>query len=298
MVEVGHDGRAPAHPVHPGAPLPACQGPPFPGPWTRPEPARETAPVTSDYVRTDRFRGGRIHLCDLASLEIRDCEVSGLKIVDCYGSDVYLGGDVARIVVNDVDVTFYVQGELDRQQPTRRLAREASSPGDYRAAWDAIETLWEATLDRARLLPEAKLHERVDGEWSLVETQRHLLFASDAWLGNAVLEEPRPFHPLGFPAGGMPAEAAAKLGLTLEATPTLNEVLAPRLVRMATMRRVIDGLTEGELDRTCGRRPAEPYPVEEYVVRRCLKVVLKEEAEHHRYTVRDLAQLEAGVRTE
>ncbi len=121
------------------------------------------------------------------------------------------------------------------------------------------ETLWEATLDRARLLPEAKLHEQVNGEWSLVETQRHLLFAGDAWLGNAVLEEEAPYHPLGFPASGMPPDATAKLGLTLEATPTLEEVLVPRLARVATMRRVIDELTEAELDRVCGRKPADPY---------------------------------------
>ena len=254
--------------------------------------------MTDEYVQTERFRGARIHLCDLAGLEIRDCEVSGLKIVDCYGSDVHLGGDFERLVVNDVDVTRYVEAELDRQHPARRLAREATSPDDYRAAWADIETLWEATLDRARLLPEAKRHERVDGEWSLVETQRHLLFASDAWLGNAVLEDDAPYHPLGFPAGGMPADATVKLGLTLEATPSLNEVLAPRLVRMATMRRVVQGLTEAELDRTCGRKPAEPYPDEKYLVRRCLTVVLKEEAEHHRYAVRDLAVLEAGARTE
>ena len=256
-------------------------------------PVRETAPMTADYAQTEQFRGARIHLCDLAGLEIRDCEVSGLKIVDCYGSSVYLGGDFERLVVNDVDVTAYVEAELDRQHPARVLARDATSPADYQAAWDAIEALWRATLDRARLLPEATLHERVAGEWSLVETQRHLLFASDAWLGNAVLEEEAPYHALGFPAGGMPADAAASLGLTLDATPTLDEVLAPRLLRMATMRRVVDGLTDAELDRTCGRKPADPYPDQEYVVRRCLKVVLKEEAEHHRYAVRDLTVLEA-----
>ena len=50
-----------------------------------------------------------------------------------------------------------------------------------------------------------------------------------------------------------------------------------------------------ELDRVCGRKPADPYPDQEYVVRRCLKVVLKEEAEHHRYAVRDLAALDAGA---
>ncbi|NRQ38940.1 DinB family protein [Nonomuraea sp. NN258] len=251
--------------------------------------------TAAEYAQSDQFRGARIHQSDLAGLEIRDCEVSGLKIVDCYGSDVYLGGDFERLVVNDVDVTAYVEAELDRRHPTRALARDAASPDDYRAAWDAVETMWAATLDRARLLPEAKLHERVDGEWSFAETQRHLLFAGDAWLGNAVLEEETPYHPLGLCGAWMPTDAMAKLGLDREATPTLDEVLAPRLARMASMRRVVDGLTEAELDRVCGRKPGDPYPDQEYVVRRCLKVVLKEEAEHHRYAVRDLAVLEAAA---
>ena len=248
--------------------------------------------MTTEYAQSDQFRGARIQSCELAGLEIRDCEVSGLKVVDCYGSSVYLGGDFEQVVVNDVDVTAYVESELDRQHPARRLAREATSPDDYRAAWDAIETLWSTTLDRARRLPEAVLHERVDGEWSFVETHRHLLFGSDAWLGNAVLEEQTPYHPLGFPYGGMAADAAVQLGLALDATPTHDVVMAARQPRMATMRLHLDGLTEAELDRTCGRKPAETYPDQDYVVRRCLKVVLKEEAEHHRYAVRDLAVLE------
>ena len=73
--------------------------------------------MTAEYAQSDQFRGARILLSDLAGLEIRDCEVSGLKIVDCYGGDVYLGGDFERLVVNDVDVTAYVEAELDRQHP-------------------------------------------------------------------------------------------------------------------------------------------------------------------------------------
>lgn len=253
---------------------------------------RQTARMASEYAQSDQFRGARIHLCDLADLEIRDCEVSGLRIVDCYGGDIYLGGDFERVVVKDVDVTAYVEAELDRQHPARVLAREVGSAADYRAAWTAIETLWEATLERVRRLPEATLREQVKGEWSFVETQRHLLFCGDAWLGQAVLEEQEPYHALGFPAGGMPPDAAARLGLSLGATPTFEEVLGPRLARMATMRSVVEGLTDAELDRVCGRKPADPYPDQVYVVRRCLKVVLKEEVEHHRYAVRDLAELE------
>ncbi len=109
-----------------------------------------------------------------------------------------------------------------------------------------------------------------------------------------MLEEDAPYHPLGLPAGGTPPEEVAKLGLTPDATPTLDEVLTARSARMAVMRDVVNGLTTAELDRVCGRKPADPYPDQEYVVRRCLRVVLKEEAEHHRYAVRDLAVLEAA----
>jgi len=36
--------------------------------------------MAAEYAQSDQFRGARIHLCDLAGLEIRDCEVSGLKM--------------------------------------------------------------------------------------------------------------------------------------------------------------------------------------------------------------------------
>ncbi len=248
--------------------------------------------MAATYTHTDQFRNGQIHLCELDGLEIRDCEISDLKIVDCYGSRVYVGGEFERLVVNDIDVTAFVGAELDRRHPTRLLARNAVTPADHRSAWSAIEALWDAAFDRARALPEAVLHEQVDGEWSFVETQRHLLFATDAWLGNAVREEDSPYHVWGFPSSGMPAEAIVALGLTVDATPTFDEVLGARLTRMATMRLVVDELTDAELDRVCGRKPADPYPDQEYVVRRCLKVILKEEAEHHRYAVRDLDALQ------
>lgn len=251
--------------------------------------------MTTEYAETDQFRDARIHLSDLAGLEIRDCEVSGLKIVDCYGSEVRLSGDFQRVVVNDVDVASFVEAELDRQHPARALAREASNPAEYRSAWQVIEDQWQETFRRVARLPEAMLHQQVDDEWSFVETQRHLLFASDAWLGSAVLEEDSPYHPLGFPAGGTPAEEWAKLGLTPEAAPAFDEVLAPRWARMETVRAALAGLTPEEFDRICGRKPAAHYPDQTYLVGRCLKVILREEAEHHRYAVRDLAMLESGV---
>ena len=75
--------------------------------------------MAADYTQSDQFRGARIHLCDLAGLEIRDCEVSGVKFVDCYGGDVYLGGDFERLVVNDVDVTCLLYTSPSPRDRTR-----------------------------------------------------------------------------------------------------------------------------------------------------------------------------------
>lgn len=264
------------------------------------EPVRETASMTGEYTQTDRFRGSRIHLCDLAGLEIRDCEVSGLKIVDCYGGDVYLGGDFERLVVNDVDVTMYVEAQLDRQHPARVLARDAASPDDYRAAWDAMETLWQATLDRARLLHEAKLHERVDGEWSVVETRRNDTCCSPAMPGSAMPCSRTKRFTIRWaflPAGCLPMQQRSSGSIS---KPPRRSTRCSRRGSFAWPRCGASSRASraAELDRTCGRKPAETYPDQEYVVRRCLRVVLKEEAEHHRYSLRDLAVLEAGERTE
>lgn len=241
------------------------------------------------YVDSDRFRDALIRQSDVSGLEIRDCWFEErLKIVDCFGRDVYLAGDFGRVVVNDVDVTAYVEAELDRAEPNRVLAREARTADEIRAAWAAIESTWSATTELVRALPEELLHERVDDEWSFIETLRHLLYASDKWLGNPVLEEDDPYNPLGYgPAG---ADEAGS-GLTVDADPSLDEVLAPRLARMDTMRAFVAGVTDADLDRLCARKPVGNDPEADYDVRRCLKVVLAEEAEHHRYAVRDLAVL-------
>ncbi len=241
------------------------------------------------YVNSDRFRDAMIRQSDLSGLEIRDCWFEErLKIVDCYGRDVYLAGDFGRIVVNDVDVTAYVEAELDRAEPNRVLAREAQTAAEIRAAWAAIEETWAATVEQARALPEELLHERVDEEWSFIETQRHLLYASDKWLGNPVLEEDEPYHPLGYGPAGADETGA---GLTVDADPSLEQILEPRLARMGTMRAYVSGVTDADLDQLCTRKPIGNDPDADYEVRRCLKVVLAEEAEHHRYAVRDLAVL-------
>jgi hypothetical protein len=63
---------------------------------------------------------------------------------------------------------------------------------------------------------------------------------------------------------------------------------------MAVIRRIVAGLTDDGLGRSCRRSPAPGYPEEERTVIDCITVVLDEEIEHHRFAVRDLAVLESS----
>ena len=250
--------------------------------------------MTADYDGNDAFRGASFTGADFTGATFRDCDLRQARITDSWLVDVSLSGIVGNLVVNDVDVTAFVEGELDRRHPERVQLREMQTADDYRAMWDTIERLWAETVARAGRLPEPALHQRVDDEWSFAETLRHLVFATDRWAGHMILDKPRPYHPLGLPNPGYPIEDAAALVLDLDARPPLAEVLEARDTRMTMVRGIVDGLTDDDLERDCPRLPAPGYPEETYTLGRCLRVVMTEECEHRRYAVRDLATLEAA----
>ena len=246
-----------------------------------------------DDGRNDAFRGHRFTVADVSGARFTDCDLSGVKIVDSWLVGVDVSGFVRQFVINGVDVAPYVEAELDRRHPERVQLREIGSVDDFRAMWDTVERLWTDTLARAQRLPEAALHERVDDEWSFVETLRHLVYITDSWASRTILDEERPFHPLALPQTAYDPKDAAALGMDLDARPSLMEVLAARADRMALVRRILDGLANADLGRVCRRSPAPGYPEEDRPVAECLAVVMEEEIEHHRFAVRDLAAVEA-----
>ena len=256
-------------------------------------PVGDNSAVAADDDGTGAFRGASFTGADFTGANFRDCDLRQVKITDSWLVDVSLSGLVSNLVVNDVDVTAFVEGELDRRHPERVQLRDKRTADDYRAMWDTIERLWAQTVARAGRLPEPALHHRVDGEWSFVETLRHLVFATDKWAGYMILDKPMPYHRLGLPQPGLTPAAAAALGIDPDARPPLAEVLEARRTRIRMVRGIIDGLTDDDLERVCPRLPAPGYPEEARPVGLCLGVVMKEECEHRRYAVRDLAALEA-----
>jgi hypothetical protein len=222
-----------------------------------------------------------------------DCDLAGVTIRDGWLVNVSISGYLSNLLINGVDVTDFVDAELDRRHPERVQFREVQDADGFRGMWDTIERLWAQAGERAGQLPEAALAEPVDEEWSFGQTLRHLIFIADAWASRTILDEPMPYHPLGVPQSWYPAADAAALGIDVAAQPSYPEILSARASRMAVIRDILDGLTNDDLGRLCLRSPAPGYPEEKRAVADCLAVVMDEEIEHYRYAVRDLAVLEA-----
>jgi uncharacterized protein YjbI with pentapeptide repeats len=238
-----------------------------------------------------RLANARFRDVDLANASFRLVDMRGVRIRGALLHDVDINGWIDNVRVNGVDVVPLVEAELDRRYPDRAKMRPADADG-FREAWDILERRWQQTVERARALPPDLLHERVDDEWSFIETLRHLVFATDAWVKRTVLGDPAPWDPLDLPHDEMPAEPA--IPWDREARPTLDEVLALRADRMATVRQLIADLTDERLDDRTEPVPEPGYPESKsYPVRECLECILGEEWEHRLYAERDLESLEA-----
>jgi hypothetical protein len=247
------------------------------------------------------LRGARLDRVDLTGAELRAVDLSGARFrgvdltgtvmrgVELTGADV--SGEITDLKINGVAIAPLVSAELDRRYPDRAKMRPVD-PAGFREAWQILERLWAETVHRARGLPPERLHESVDGEWSFIETLRHLTFATDSWFSRAILGDPSPWDRLGLPwdemrdTPGVPRDRDAR--------PSLDEVLELRRDRVLAVREYLDGLTDAVLDSrtTPVEGPGWP-PARSFPVRECLLVILNEEWEHRLYAERDLTALQA-----
>ncbi|GAA2153807.1 DinB family protein [Nocardioides koreensis] len=252
------------------------------------------AEFTGDDLTGSRFErvdltGAELRHVDLSRARLRDVDLTGVVMRGVELVDAQIDGEIHHLVVNGVDVAPLVEAELDRRDPDRARMRP-TDPAGFREAWDIVERLWDGTLARARGLAPELLHESVDGEWSFIETLRHLAFATDAWVRRAVLGDPSPWDPLDLPWDGMPDTPG--IPRDREVRPSLDEVVALRRDRMATVRTLVDGLTDASL--AAQTEPVDGAgwpPPRSFPVRECLLIVLNEEWHHRQFAERDLAVL-------
>lgn len=248
----------------------------------------ERVDLSGSTWREVRLRDVVLREVDLSGTRVRAAYLDGVRMTGVEVPDLEIHGEIGRLVVNGVDVTAHVEAELDRRMPERALMRPATADG-FREAFDVVDRLWSATLDRARTLPQERLHERVDEEWSFVETLRHLGFAHACWVGGVVLADPSPWHPLDLPWDEAPEVDGVPWDR--DARPALDDVLAVRAERRATVAGVLADLDDAGLARPVSSATAFLSDAEGLDVAQCLRVVLHEEWEHRLYAERDLAVL-------
>jgi hypothetical protein len=233
------------------------------------------------FVGSD-LRGARFVRADLSGVVMRGVEISGADI----DAPWLLDGE-SRLVVNGVDVAPLVEDELDRRFPGRDQ-RRAEDPDRLRDAWAALERTWQATLARVAAMPARSVDVSVDGEWSFAQTLRHLVMATDTWLGRAILGVEQPFHPLGQPHVEYEEEGNDMSVFTTD-EPAYVDVLEAREARVAMVRDYLADVTAEDLVVTRRNPWAPEYPE---TTLSCLHTILEEEWEHHRYAVRDLDAME------
>lgn len=227
---------------------------------------------------------------DLHDAEFRECDLTGARLIGVVMQNAVIDGLVTNLVVNGVEVTEYVEAELDRRHPVRTLIR-SDDPADLREASRQLHATWATTIDRIRRTPGIE-HRTVNDEWSAAQTMRHLVFVHDSWFRRCCLSSTALFTPMGIGPTVEPYREAHGLNLSLD--PTLNEIVSVRATQTAELETWLDKVTAAQL--------AAPAPVPDddvwppYArgrsVRQCLGTVLNETFEHHNFCARDLNLIE------
>ena len=227
------------------------------------------------FVRTS-FKGATLRFSDVSGVTMRSVDVAGL---DIDSHDLFFGS----LFVNGVDVVPLVDAELNRQFPGREL-QKAQTPEGLREGWVAVQSAWQTTVAGT---PPELVDAHVEDEWSLAQTLRHLILATDAWLRGGILRTPQPFHEIGQIFTGA-AEMGFDMSIFRADPPAYEEILAVRAERQQL---VTDFLATATPELLAEERD-DPWGGDwQPTVGDCIRVILEEEWAHLRYIRRDLALL-------
>jgi uncharacterized protein YjbI with pentapeptide repeats len=245
------------------------------------------------FTRSDDLQGAEFVDVNLCGARFVRADLSGvvMRAVDVRGADIdapWLFGGGSFLRVNGVDVIPLVEAELNRRFPGR-ASRRATDPDGLREAWAALERTWAATLERVAAMPAGTVDVSVGGEWSFAQTLRHLVMATDAWLGRAILAIEQPFHPIGQPNAEYETDGN-DMSIFATVTPSYADVLQVRASRVTMVRDFLATVTPDDLAAARKNPWAPEYPE---TILSCLHVILNEEWEHHRYAARDLDAIDA-----
>jgi hypothetical protein len=223
---------------------------------------------------------------DFSAAEFRECVLNDARLIGVVMQNAEIDGLVESLVVNGVEVSSYVDAELDRRYPVRILIR-SDVPADLREGWRQLRADWTVTVDRLRAAPGLE-HRTVNGEWSAVQTLRHLVFVHDSWFRRCILGSTARFTAIGLAPDYVPDREGQ--GLDLSADPSLDEVLAMRTEQALDVEEWLGSVSPAQLDAAAPIPAGEGWPpyARGRSTRQCLGTVLNEEWAHHGFCVRDL----------
>jgi DinB superfamily/Pentapeptide repeats (8 copies) len=223
---------------------------------------------------------------DLTGAEFRECDLTGARLIGVIMQDAVIDGLVTNLVVNGVEVTAYVEAELDRRHPVRLLIR-SDDPAELLAGWRQLRAGWAATVQRLRETPGLE-HRSVNDEWSALETMRHLVMVHDSWFRRCCRGSTELFTPIGLAPDFVPDRE--EQGLDLAADPSLDEVVAVRDEQAAELESWLSAVTAEELQQPAPipEGPGWPPYARGRTVKQCLATVLDEDWAHHGFCERDL----------
>jgi hypothetical protein len=229
---------------------------------------------------------------DLTEAQFRECMLDGARLIGVVMRDAEIDGLIQNLVVNGVEVTEYVEAELDRRHPVRLLIRSAD-PAELREAWRRLCGDWSETVARMRKTPGIE-QRSVNDEWSAVQTLRHLVFVHDSWFRRCCLGSTEKFTAMGLGIEAVPDRE--EQGLDPAADPTLDEVLAVRDAQAAELEGWLAAVTPEQLQEQAPIPDNDMWPpyARGRTTGQCLSTVLNEDWAHHGFCVRDLDLIEAA----
>lgn len=235
----------------------------------------------------------RIENKDWTNAQLRNIGLMGARLRDVDLMNAKISGRIDGLVINDMEIEPLMRREIERLNPERKKLF-SDNPAGMREAVDIVIGLLDDTWTRARKLTEEQRNQRVDEEWSVVETIRHLVFAFDAWIKRALLGEDDPFDPIALPPSFLPATAPG-MSCDPDANPSFEEALAVWKDREKLLNEIVDALTPEELVRPIVTKgEGYPPPGHETQVIGPLWTIIEESWWHNRFMNRDMDIIEGA----
>lgn len=195
---------------------------------------------------------------NLAHITMRNVNMARARIKEAYLVGARIEGDLTGATINGLDFSTMYENELLRLYPERKRLY-AGTPEEFRDARAYVLAGRDQIITKAAALSEHVRQQRTpDGEWSVVENLRHLLFSESAWALRTAFNEPEPFHPLGMPPD-FAQDVSKELGIRFHAPASFDEVVAALEEQAHRVQARFDALTPDELRQWCkDRGPGYP----------------------------------------